>query len=271
MAETFDASNEKLWYFAKIQRTEAQRLLYGTRHGRFLVRDSTSCPGDYVLSVSENAKVSHYIINREKNIPIQRFKIGDQVFDDLVSLIEFYKIHYLDTTTLVEPCPREPEAHPPPPIQPPTSHPPQPAPVPRYYKAIYDFPGRDADDLPFRKGEVLTLIRKDEENWWTMKNTQGREGSVPVPYIEKYSPSATVEDYQQPIIQRTGNGPVRARVIQQRIPSAYDPKALRLDVGDVVIIKKQNISGQWEGEVNGRTGTFPCTYVEIIPEEGEFS
>jgi len=253
------------WYFEDIQRPEAQRLLHGTRHGRFLIRDSTSCPGDFVLSVSENAKVSHYIINREKNIAVQRFKIGDQVFDDIASLIEFYKIHYLDTTTLTEPCPREPPPQPPILSQP--SQPTQPALVPRLYKAIYDFPGKDPDDLPFRKGDILTLVREDEENWWTMKNTQGREGSVPVPYIEKYDSSTRVDDYQQPIIQRTGNGPVRAKVIQPRIPSAYDPNALRLDVGDIVIVKKQNISGQWEGEVNGRTGTFPCTYVEIIREE----
>lgn len=56
-----------------------------------------------MLSVSENSKVSHYIIN---SLPSKRFKIGDQEFDHLPALLEFYKIHYLDTTTLIEPAPR---------------------------------------------------------------------------------------------------------------------------------------------------------------------
>lgn len=55
------------------------------------------------MSVSENSRVSHYIIN---SLPNRRFKIGDQEFDHLPALLEFYKIHYLDTTTLIEPAPR---------------------------------------------------------------------------------------------------------------------------------------------------------------------
>ena len=44
---------------------------------------------------------------------------------------------------------------------------------------------QDADDLPFDKGEILSLIRKDEEQWWTACNSRGQKGLVPVPYIEQ--------------------------------------------------------------------------------------
>jgi SH3 domain len=44
---------------------------------------------------------------------------------------------------------------------------------------------QDPDDLPFEKGAILTLIRKDEEQWWTAMNSDGQKGLVPVPYIEK--------------------------------------------------------------------------------------
>jgi len=44
---------------------------------------------------------------------------------------------------------------------------------------------QDADDLPFEKGEILSLIRKDEEQWWTACNSRGQKGLVPVPYIEQ--------------------------------------------------------------------------------------
>jgi proto-oncogene C-crk len=44
-------------------------------------------------------------------------------------------------------------------------------------------------------------------------------------------------------------------------------------VGDIVKVTRMNISGQWEGEVNGRRGLFPFTHVKIIdplnPDECE--
>lgn len=63
MAGNFDAEDRMSWYWGRLSRQEAVSLLQGQRHGMFLVRDSITSPGDYVLSVSENSKVSHYIIN----------------------------------------------------------------------------------------------------------------------------------------------------------------------------------------------------------------
>lgn len=99
----FDSADRSAWYFGPVSRHEAQSRLQGQKHGVFLVRDSSTCHGDYVLSVSESSRVSHYIIN---SLPSQRFKIGDREFGDLPALLEFYKYHYLDTTTLVEPASR---------------------------------------------------------------------------------------------------------------------------------------------------------------------
>ncbi|XP_062504703.1 uncharacterized protein LOC134181441 [Corticium candelabrum] len=47
---------------------------------------------------SKSGKVSHYIINRLGGIYI----IGDQTFDTLPGVIDFYRRHFLDTTTLIE-------------------------------------------------------------------------------------------------------------------------------------------------------------------------
>ena len=44
---------------------------------------------------------------------------------------------------------------------------------------------QDQDDLPFKKGEVLTVMSKDEEQWWTARNSLGQVGSIPVPYVQK--------------------------------------------------------------------------------------
>ena len=39
------------WYHGRIDRPTAESLLAGKRPGLFLVRDSASCLGDFVLSV----------------------------------------------------------------------------------------------------------------------------------------------------------------------------------------------------------------------------
>lgn len=299
----FDSSDRSSWYFGPVSRQEAQNRLQGQRHGMFLVRDSSTCPGDYVLSVSENSKVSHYIIN---SLPSKRFKIGDQEFEHLPALLEFYKIHYLDTTTLIEPAPRfQSTVLSSGPIQPPA--------LPgeenlEYVRTLYDFTGSDAEDLPFKKGEILIILDKPEEQWWSAKSKEGRVGMIPVPYVEKlvrpphpgqaghstrnsnsYGIPEPAHAYAQPQTQsplppgtpgavitplpNMQNGPVMAKAIQKRVPCAYDKTALALEVGDIVKVTRMNISGQWEGEVNGRRGLFPFTHVRLLdaqnPDESE--
>ncbi|KAG5840642.1 hypothetical protein ANANG_G00190900 [Anguilla anguilla] len=295
----FDSSDRASWYFGPVSRVEAQNRLQGQRHGMFLVRDSSTCPGDYVLSVSENSKVSHYIIN---SLPTKRFKIGDQEFDHLPALLEFYKIHYLDTTTLIEPAPRYPNpaigGSPAPMMGGPEEN-------LEYVRTLYDFTGSDAEDLPFKKGEILIILDKPEEQWWSAKSKEGRVGMIPCPTWRSWCgrrpsssratgtptamgspsrPTRTPSPRPPPLcpgtpgaiinpLPSTQNGPVMAKAIQKRVPCAYDKTALALEVGDLVKVTRMNISGQWEGEVNGRRGLFPFTHVKIIdpknPDESE--
>lgn len=198
-----------------------------------------------------------------------RFRIGDQEFEALPALLEFYKIHYLDTTTLIEPIskvkhtgftssssdgvPQQPEEA-------------------EFVRALFDFPGNDEEDLPFRKGDVLRVLEKPEEQWWNAANQDGRSGMIPVPYVEKYRPASPTSaglgspvvgtgqggliggvvgstdgigaplanplgdpgQYAQPVVNtqlpNLQNGPVYARVIQKRVPNAYDKTALALEV-----------------------------------------
>ncbi|XP_026988697.1 adapter molecule crk-like [Tachysurus fulvidraco] len=303
MAGHFDAEDRESWYWGPMDRKEAISLLQGQRHGTFLVRDSTTSKGDYVLSVSENSRVSHYIINSASNnrqsgtgLAPSRFRIGDQEFDTLPGLLEFYKIHYLDTTTLIEPVPaRSKHAS----LSGPVS-----TGVParqdefEFVRALFDFPGHDEEDLPFRKGDVLRVIEKTEEQWWSAQNADGRKGLIPVPYVEKYRPASPTTvggapvgqvvsavgsledngalipgklDYAHPVVNtplpNLQNGPVFARVIQRRVPNAYDKTALTLEVGDFVTVTKINVNGQWEGECKGKKGHFPFTHVRLLDQQ----
>lgn len=121
-----------------MSRQDASDLLMSEKEGGvFLVRDSTSMQGDYVLCVREDSKVSHYIINRMQQGDQILYRIVDQMFPDIPTLLEFYKLHYLDTTPLIRPAPR------------------------RIHRiiALYDFKGNDHDDLPFRKG-IFQILQK---------------------------------------------------------------------------------------------------------------
>jgi len=279
MAISFDQHDKESWYFGAMSRQEATDILLAEKEGGvFLVRDSTTIQGDYVLCVREDSKVSHYIINKIQQGEQTRYRIGDQMFTDLPALLNFYKVHYLDTTPLIRPAVKKVET----------------------VRAKFDFDGQDPDDLPFKKGETLTIISKDEEQWWTARNSLGQTGSVPVPYItviEKSHPSMPPPSFQQNggnSSQSPGGGssnpqvtnhtnsdtpknklvnvqrqlPAYARVKQARVPNAYDRTALRLEVGDIVTVTKMSINGQWEGELRGKVGHFPFTHVEFIDDDG---
>lgn len=279
MAATFDQYDKSSWYFGAMSRQDASDLLMGEKEGGvFLVRDSTSIHGDFVLCVREDSKVSHYIINKIQQGDQIRYRIGDQVFPDIPNLLAFYKLHYLDTTPLIRPAPKK---------------------IQRVI-AKYDFDGNDSDDLPFRKGDILTVISKDEEQWWTARNSIGQTGSIPVPYVQKYDEDGPmiIENNSRPEsggssgsnsnsgpttqvshAEITGQGtvtrrsniqrtlPAFAKVKQARVPNAYDKTALKLEVGDMIKVTKTNINGQWEGELHGKVGHFPFTHVEFVDNE----
>lgn len=303
---TFDVFDRNSWYFGPMSRQDATEVLMNERErGVFLVRDSNSIIGDYVLCVREDTKVGNYIINKIQQNNQIVYRIGDQSFADLPELLNFYKLHYLDTTPLRRPAPKKLE------------------------KAIgkFDFESNDHDDLPFRRGEILTIIRKDEDQWWTARNALGQVGQIPVPYVQKYDENTEDNSIERPSsggsgcgniisgtnsISRTralsggssggggsvgggitannsgialqsshqlGNAlkksdlnrklPAYARVKQARVPNAYDKTALKLEVDDIIKVTKTNINGQWEGELKGKIGHFPFTHVEFIDNEKE--
>ena len=98
------------WYFGAMSRQDSTDLLMAEREGGvFLVRDSATIQGDYVLCVREDNKVSHYIINKIQQGDQTRYRIGDQMFPDLPALLSFYRLHYLDTTPLMRPAPKRVE------------------------------------------------------------------------------------------------------------------------------------------------------------------
>lgn len=77
------------WFHGNLSGKEAERLILERgKNGSFLVRESQSKPGDFVLSVRTEDKVTHVMIRWHEN----KYDVGGgQKFNNLCDLIEHYK------------------------------------------------------------------------------------------------------------------------------------------------------------------------------------
>ncbi|VDO09757.1 unnamed protein product [Haemonchus placei] len=171
MSTSFDPYDWASFYFGKMGRDEAARLLSetGVAIGTFLLRDS-SRPGDYSLSVRESDeenKVRHYLIEEKLGENgVKQVKIADHDFMDIPTLLNHFKIHILDKTSLTIPY-RKGQIE--------------------QVVGLYRFEGERDTDLPFEVGETLEIIGKPEEGWWQARNALNATGLVPAIYVRPVS------------------------------------------------------------------------------------
>uniref|UniRef100_UPI00398D6A01 SH3-like protein n=1 Tax=Homo sapiens TaxID=9606 RepID=UPI00398D6A01 len=55
-----------------------------------------------------------------------------------------------------------------------------------YVRALFDHTGHDEQELPFKKGEILRIRDKPEEQLWNAENVEGKRGLIHVVLVEKY-------------------------------------------------------------------------------------
>ena len=48
--------------------------------------------------------------------------------------------------------------------------------------ALFDYEGQEADELTFKVGDVITILSKEDEGWWT-GNLRGKKGLFPSNYV----------------------------------------------------------------------------------------
>ncbi|KJH47636.1 SET domain protein [Dictyocaulus viviparus] len=292
MSSSFDPYDWASFYFGKMGRDEAARILSesSVAIGTFLLRDS-SRPGDFSLSVRESDvenKVRHYLIE-EKSCAngTKQVKIADHDFVDIPTLLNHFKIHILDKTSLTSPYRKG-----------------QIEQMSRFLNffihfcthgsnicyhghgfvvGLYRFEGERETDLPFEIGETLEIIGKPEAGWWQARNALNATGLIPAIYVrpidedgdrqlkghsqsslgsslgdERISGFSTNSDstedrYEPPL-------PAIAKVISDRQPNAYDRTQLRLKKGQQLRITRKLTNGMYEGELDGRVGIVPFTY-----------
>ena len=48
--------------------------------------------------------------------------------------------------------------------------------------ALYDYQAQRSDEVSFLRGELITVLYKDNENWWMGELEDGRQGFFPANY-----------------------------------------------------------------------------------------
>lgn len=91
-----DPTTER-WFHGHITGKEAEKqLMEKGKYGSYLVRESQSKPGDFVLSVKNEDKVTHVKIRRQNG----KFDVGGgEQLDSLADLVEHYKKHPMVETS----------------------------------------------------------------------------------------------------------------------------------------------------------------------------
>ena len=50
-------------------------------------------------------------------------------------------------------------------------------------KALYDYAGDNADELPFQEGDTIAIVDRMEQDWWKAEK-EGVVFAVPAAYLE---------------------------------------------------------------------------------------
>uniref|UniRef100_A0A8C4XBT9 Nephrocystin 1 n=1 Tax=Erpetoichthys calabaricus TaxID=27687 RepID=A0A8C4XBT9_ERPCA len=65
------------------------------------------------------------------------------------------------------------------------------------YMTVCDFKAEQAEDLDFKKGEILTILNKQPDGWWVAENSAGKKGLVPKTYLQIYAKPGKVEEEEE--------------------------------------------------------------------------
>uniref|UniRef100_A0A4W6BQM9 Intersectin 1 n=1 Tax=Lates calcarifer TaxID=8187 RepID=A0A4W6BQM9_LATCA len=135
------------------------------------------------------------------------------------------------------------------------------APAGATYVAMYTYESSEQGDLSFQQGDIVMVTRK-EGDWWTGM-VGGKTGVFPSNYVKPRDSSLGPAG-------KTGSLGKKPEIAQVIAPySATGAEQLTLAPGQLILIRKKNPGGWWEGELQARgkkrqIGWFPANYVKLL-------
>ncbi|XP_036075727.1 intersectin-1 isoform X8 [Rousettus aegyptiacus] len=148
-------------------------------------------------------------------------------------------------------------------------------------QALYPWRAKKDNHLNFNKNDVITVL--EQQDMWWFGEVQGQKGWFPKSYVKlisgpvrkstsmdsgpSESPAASLKTVASPAAKPAVSGEEIAQVIASY--TATGPEQLTLAPGQLILIRKKNPGGWWEGELQARgkkrqIGWFPANYVKLL-------
>ncbi|XP_072596867.1 intersectin-1 isoform X7 [Vulpes vulpes] len=147
-------------------------------------------------------------------------------------------------------------------------------------QALYPWRAKKDNHLNFNKNDVITVL--EQQDMWWFGEVQGQKGWFPKSYVKLISgpirkstsmesgsseSPASLKRVASPAAKPAVSGEEIAQVIA--CYTATGPEQLTLAPGQLILIRKKNPGGWWEGELQARgkkrqIGWFPANYVKLL-------
>lgn len=150
------------WYYGRITRADAEKLLSNKHEGAFLIRVSESSPGDFSLSVRCGDGVQHFKVLRDT---LGKFFLWVVKFASLNELVEYHRSASVSRSQDIKLRDMHPEEC--------------------LVQAMYDFQPQETGELEFRRGDIINVHDRSDANWWEGE-IGPRRGYFPATYVVPY-------------------------------------------------------------------------------------
>jgi len=150
------------WYYGRITRADAEKLLMNKHEGGFLIRVSESSPGDFSLSVKCGDGVQHFKVLRDTS---GKFFLWVVKFNSLNELVEYHRSASVSRSQDIKLKDMQLEEF--------------------LVLAMYDFNPQENGELEFTRGQIITVTDRSDENWWEGE-IGNRKGYFPATYVQPY-------------------------------------------------------------------------------------
>ncbi|KAL3116675.1 hypothetical protein niasHT_000753 [Heterodera trifolii] len=161
---------EHSWYLGSISRSDSELLLLknGNPDGAFLVRRSESTPGEFSISVRFENAVQHFKVLRDTKVG--QYYLWAKRFNSLNELINYHRANSISKTHNILLRSMDSAFS--------NKH--------GLVQALFDFTPQEAGELGFQRGDIITVTKREDENWWegTLNN---RTGVFPATYVCPYN------------------------------------------------------------------------------------
>lgn len=130
------------------------------------------------------------------------------------------------------------------------------------YSTLYQYVGQSEDELSFGPNEIIELVDEDTgEEGWLKGRLSGKIGIFPENFCKK-----VVRDETASPLSDHAVGQTNLRAISIFAWKARKDNQLSFPKNALITVRKQGESW-WAGELDGKIGWFPRSYVKLIRNE----